>query len=277
MDIPIQEPNRGDGPPGTPPQPPYSPVTPVLSHSALIPPLDRMVPLAAPSAPMFDTGTNSNGNNGGAGKMGPPVFMEEPAPVPISESDNPDAIALRSAISILQIQKQQSLRDIRTLDKMKTAAVANPEEFVKQLTAGKLTTKDSGELLSFTPDQDSEEDSSKADDMEVDGGDDATANPGDTPEQQAPKTDLGFGKIPKPQNVVRMPPINWAKYHIVGEPLDKLAEEQKRRPTPGEPRRDQPSETQRAPEHFIAAPYRPFVDKLEPPMRTRSSNKGKPS
>lgn len=270
MDTPVQDNNRGDGPPGTPPQPPYSPVTPVLSHSALIP-SDRIAPLTASSTSMFDASTSNAGDAGGAESMRPPAFMPEPPPVPISESENPDAIALRSAISILQIQKQQSLRDIRTLDTMKKTAAAHPEEFVKQLTEGKLSAPDSGELLSFTSEEASQDEDDKGNEMEVDHDSAETSDP----QKQESETQIDFGKIPKPQNVVRMPPINWAKYHIVGEPLDKLAEEQRRRPSSGEPRRDPPGESQRAPEHFIAAPYRPFVDKLEPPMRTRSSNKGK--
>lgn len=81
-----------------------------------------------------------------------------------------------------------------------------------------------------------------------------------------------FGVIPGPQNIVRTPPINWAKYHIVGESLDKLHEEQKARPIPGQPRRD--GDPLRAPEHIIAAPYNPWSDKLsDSPMRTRSFSK----
>lgn len=213
-------------------------------------------------------------NNGGSvcegNNVKPPAFIPEPAPVPISESDNPDAIALRSAISILHIQKQQSLRDIRTLDKMKKAAAAHPEEFVKQLAAGKLNTPDPGELISFTSGATSE-DATAQDEMEINHDDTKVSDS----QHQESNAQVEFGKIPKPQNIARMPPINWAKYHIVGEPLDKLADEQRRRPAPGDPRRDVSSESQRAPEHFIAAPYRPFVDKLEPPMRTRSVNKGK--
>ena len=41
--------------------------------------------------------------------------------------------------------------------------------------------------------------------------------------------------LPKPQNVVRMPHINWNKYAIVGEGLEKLHAEQIRRPPVGEP------------------------------------------
>jgi len=69
---------------------------------------------------------------------------------------------------------------------------------------------------------------------------------------------------------VRTPPVNWAKYHIVGPPLDRMHEEQRRNPTLGELRRD---EAERAPDHVVAAPYRPFVDKIEGSGRTRSTGK----
>jgi len=44
-------------------------------------------------------------------------------PVPISESDNTDAIALRSAIALLQLQKEKSRRDIRTLERVRQSAL----------------------------------------------------------------------------------------------------------------------------------------------------------
>lgn len=49
------------------------------------------------------------------------------------------------------------------------------------------------------------------------------------------KSEDEFPKFPAPQNVIRMPPINWAKYHIIGEPLERMHEEQVKRPTAGEP------------------------------------------
>jgi len=42
-------------------------------------------------------------------------------------------------------------------------------------------------------------------------------------------------QLPKPQNVVRCPPINWSQYGVVGESLDKLHAEQVAAPTPGAP------------------------------------------
>ncbi|OJD24317.1 hypothetical protein ACJ73_04321 [Blastomyces percursus] len=278
------DPPRPEGSPGTPPHPPYSPITPVLSHATMLPPpspIQQAIPPPSTSAASTFSLATSPGNNytHNTSTAPPPVsnpaptFMAEPAPVPISESDNPDAIALRSAISILQIQKQQAARDIKTLDHLKQAALAHPEAFARELAKGTLTSK-SGDIFNPTGMENGYED-------EHAGGIVGPANTStptvtdegtmDIDEQPPP----AFGKIPAPQSVVRMPPINWAKYHIVGEPLDKLHEEQRRRPSAGEPRRDDAPSQQRAPEHFIAAPYRPFTDSLEASMKTRSTNRAK--
>ncbi|KAL2372952.1 hypothetical protein, variant [Blastomyces gilchristii SLH14081] len=278
------DPPRPEGSPRTPPHPPYSPITPVLSHAAMLPPPSPMQQALPPpytsAASTFCLATSSGNNNTHNTSTAPPpasnpapTFMAEPAPVPISESDNPDAIALRSAISILQIQKQQAVRDIKTLDHLKQAAVAHPEAFARELAKGTLTSK-SGDIFNPTGIEDGDEDG-HADGIMAQAN---TSTPSvtdvgamDVDEHPRP----AFGKIPAPQSVVRMPPINWAKYHIVGEPLDKLHEEQRRRPSSGEPQRDDVSSLQRAPEHFIAAPYRPFTDNLEAPMKTRSTNRAK--
>ncbi|KAI1907830.1 hypothetical protein LOZ12_004177 [Ophidiomyces ophidiicola] len=249
--------------PGTPPRPPYSPVTPVMMHANLrpIPELEKLTPppaTAAAGKPLFlppsddtpqlpATMKTTAANDPMASP--PTTFAPEPSPVPISESDNPDAIALRSAIAILQIQKQQALRDIRSLEKMKKVAAESPEAFARELiNAAPNQTADMG---LFNP------------------------RPLQSRQCQGEDGNTTFGDIPKPQNIVRMPPINWSKYHIVGEPLDKLHEEQRRRPFSGEPRRDALPPIHRSPEHFIAAPYRPFTESLDSPMRTRSSNKKK--
>jgi len=247
---PSREDHQNNERPGTPPRPPYSPVTPVLAPLTPVPGAHSIVPPdISPSSSARPFAAQDGVPGGFSGPPRQPVFMAEPPPVPISESENPDAIALRSAISILQLQKQQSLRDIQTLDRMKKAAAADPEGFAKELAAGNLTSSPPrGGILNFTDLDDENESGRKGRASE-------------------------FGKIPQPQNIVRMPPINWAKYQIVGEPLDRMHEEQRRRPSPGEPRREDP--TQRAPEHFIAAPYRPLVDKLETPGKPRGTSKGK--
>lgn len=165
--------------------------------------------------------------------------------MPISESENPDAIALRSAISILQMQKQRSLKDIKTLERMKAAAVADPEGFARELAVGNLSKRDDDGKYIDVPVEEGEESGSDGD------GD---GNAAENPESK-------FGSIPAPQNVVRMPPVNWAKYQIVGEPLDKIHEDQRRRPPASEPRREE--YTHRPPEHVLASPYRPLVDKID--------------
>jgi len=209
----------------TPPRPSYSPVTPTISQAAL-----------------FPAGTSARQ---------PVEWMDDPEPVPLNLDENPDAIALHSALGILQVQRQNNLRAIRHLRDMKAVALQHPQAFVDDLKAGKLSDADT------------------ADDIDADESDDDAAG-GASGDAQANRGDGGsrFGKFPPPQTIVRCPPINWAKYHIVGEPLDRLHQEQRRRPgaadsDPGTPQRD----------HVIAAPYSPFVDKLGPRQTQHGSTK----
>ncbi|KAE8351588.1 hypothetical protein BDV28DRAFT_17883 [Aspergillus coremiiformis] len=236
--------------PGTPPRPPYSPVTPVFAHLAVQNASTSNGTLSHPIVPPATSPSPSPTSK--TSGIPPPVFAPEPAAVPISESENPDAIALRSTISILQLQKQQGLRDIRTLERLKKAAAADPEGFARELAAGNLTAKDPGGFVNFTHDEEDGDD-------EMDASGEGAAS--------------GLGTIPMPQNVVRMPPINWNKYQIVGEPLDRMHEHQRRRPSSGEPRREEP--TPRAQEHLLASPYRPLVDKLESPDKVKGVSKNK--
>ncbi|KAL8994331.1 MAG: hypothetical protein Q9188_007098 [Gyalolechia gomerana] len=215
----------------SPTGPPFSPITPVMSNTL-------------PS------------NEAQAYHHVPPSAQGPPMPPlePFSESDNPDAIALRSALSVLQIQRQQALRDLKTLEHQKKVAAADPEGFSRAAAAGHVRTQSSGVLGS---------------------------EPGFSPSPwQAPgvhhdadlrretrnfniSDETKYGNIPGPQNVVRCPPINWAKYHVMGEPLDKLHEEQRRRPVSDQGDTDSPHIE--GEEHIIAAPYNPWKDHLGPP------------
>ena len=227
--------------PTSPIAPPYSPITPIMSTADL-----ASTNEAYPYYP-------------------PAEAPKPPPPVPFSENDNPDAMALQSAISILQIQRQQSLQDMKTLQEQKIIATADPEGFARAVAAGELTTTRSGGVIAG-PALDLQEQGLKNGDSNA-----AAKLDGDDSNKQ-PHKRSNFSDIPGAQNVVRCPPINWAKYHIVGEPLDRLHEEQRRRPTPGEPHVDE--EPARAVEHVIAAPYNPWTDKLpETSMRTRSVTK----
>ncbi|PGH08471.1 hypothetical protein AJ80_07870 [Polytolypa hystricis UAMH7299] len=307
-------------PPRTPPQPPYSPVTPVLSHSSLFPlpsPDQIILPPVIPSLSAAVEPRNATATSAAAVPIAPPqpLFTPEPAPIPISESENPDAIALRAALSILQVQKQRALSDIQTLEKLKSSAAQHPEAFAKELVKGNLRSRE-GDLFNPVADEEEEEEEEEEEVKKENGiaeqkpategrnGDGGGGGGGeeamdiDPQPQPQPLKQPKFPKVPAPQNIVRMPPINWAKYHVIGEPLDKLHDEQRVRPWSGEPRRDsagmaaalgtggggalqhqqqQQPQAVRAPEHFIAAPYRPFVDRLETGQgRTRSGgSKGK--
>ncbi|KAJ5625418.1 hypothetical protein N7510_001727 [Penicillium lagena] len=251
-----------DDRPGTPPRPPYSPVTPVFAPLAPVTNGEpSIIPPSSPSPttrPLLYTGYPPQPP---PPPRDPPVFKPEPPPVPISESENPDAIALRSALSILQLQKQQSLRDIQTLDRLKDAAAADPAGFARELAAGRLKTEDRGAVVQFSEEDDEEEKEGHAE---------GTQGPEYTQGSKLSADESKFGRIPPPQNVVRMPPINWAKYQVVGESLDRMHNEQLHRPNPGEPRRGEA-----APEHVLASPYRPLVDKLETPARSSRLSKGK--
>lgn len=240
IDSQVDEHSNDEKPP-SPIAPPYSPITPVMSTTDL-------------------AATNESY------PYHPPAEAPKPPPpVPFSENDNPDTMALQSAISILQIQRQQSLQDMKTLQEQKIIATADPEGFVRAVAAGELKTTRSGgviagPILDLPGDGLANGDSDEA----------AKADKGNRNEQ--PQKRSKFDDIPGPQNVVRCPPINWAKYHIVGEPLDRLHEEERRRPTPGELHVDE--ESARAVEHVIASPYNPWTDKLpETSMRTRSVTK----
>lgn len=215
----------------TPRRPSFSPVTPTISHTSLVSADQSIRPL--------------------------PEWIDEPEPLPVSLEDNPDAIALRSAISILQMQRQQSLQDIKVLDKMKAAALREPEKFVEDLKAGRLRKPDPVGIITM---DDSDDDITEKTPKGVDGIDNASGAASDQ-----------FGKFPNPQSIVRSPAINWDKYHVVGESLDKLHEQQRKRPGSNYLTEDH---GRQQPEHVIAAPYRPFIDKLESSPGTPTQQSG---
>ncbi len=224
----------------SPTRPSYSPITPVLTSASL---------------------ASTSESYQHAQSLPSPPFVSSPPTTALSETDNPDAIALRSAIAILQMQRQQSLRDLTMLERQKHGAVANPERFAQALETGEIATRDDG--MRLCPNSKTKRQASFH--MAMDEGS------SDSEVQTTQSQDCGFGPIPTPQNIVRCPPINWNKYHVVGESLDKLHDEQRLRPLPGETSTNNSS---RAPLHLVAAPYRPFVDKIvDPPMRTRSVSK----
>lgn len=188
---------------------------------------------------------------------------------PISEEPNSsDAIALRAAISILQLQRERSKADLVALERLKRQAMADPDSFVEELNAGRLRKMQPDIGLAPAGDigRNDRRQPEPPSDVDGDDGDDDTS-----PQAvESRTTQSKFDPIPVPQNVVRCPPINWAKYHVVGESLDKIHAERTRRPGSGEPSQDDA----RAPEVVLAAPYSPFTDKVTEPTVSTEPNRG---
>lgn len=143
---------------------------------------------------------------------------------------------------------------MKTLEAQKQKAMQNPEAFAKDVVSGKIKARGMQGIIPSAEEQDADEHSS--DDENI-----ATAQNEIPSHSQESKATESFGLIPSAQNVVRMPPVNWTKYHIVGQSLDKLHEEQRRRPSAGQPLRDEDFRPrERAVESVVAAPYDPWVD-----------------
>jgi hypothetical protein len=204
--------NRSQSMSRSPSPPPYSPITPEPSIATLARPVE---------------------NN--------QQMVDLPPNIPISESTNPDVIALRSALSVLQLQRLRSIKDVQLLNKQKELALANPEAFVKEIIDGRIrpTQKDKISIFNHEP---------------IDDDDDDDEQPSKAIE---PKTSSKFEELPRPQNIVRCPPINWSKYHVSGEVLDQIHMHQQKYPPSGDMRQDSTAEP-----HVIAAPYSPWSDKL---------------
>lgn len=210
----------------SPPRPPVSPITPTLGPSRLL--------------------THSQPDQTGI----PP-----PMPEPLAFDANPDVIALKSAISILQIQKNRATADIQALSRAKDAAVGDPAAFVSDLVSGKINAP--------RPD---EGDDDSDDDEE---GERQKKSPSSS--KPPPEPSREWTTLPKPQNVVRCPPINWSQYAVVGESLDRLHGEQVARPTQGTPANIgaggmyefKGGEGIQEKYQGVAAPYNPLQDKLD--------------
>ncbi|KKY13896.1 hypothetical protein UCRPC4_g06901 [Phaeomoniella chlamydospora] len=253
----------------TPPRPSYSPVTPTIQPSFLAPLSNRQQPPPAAAVQQQHSDVE---------------WIDVPPAEPVSLEENPDAIALRATISLLQMQKQQSLKDIRDLEKMKTAALKDPQAFLNDLRDGKLSGTGIQNLSRPTmngSDVNNDEDHVKKEETE---DDTATSDDDELPVNGATmgSSISPFGSLPQPQDIVRAPPINWAKYHVVGEPFDRIHEQQRLRPTAtstparvfdgsglmtslGDSRPgyyDQIGQSRS--EYVNAAPYDPLYDRLSP-------------
>lgn len=166
---------------------------------------------------------------------------ERKSPQPFAFEDSTDVIALRAVLSSLQMQKARAETDIRTLRDIKTQALAYPDEFQKHVI-------ESAALQTQSTDFDPSLDTAVAHEK------DNTQTDTDT---SMIDSAVSFPAIPTPQDIVRCPPINWDKYHIVGEPLDRLHREQQA--WPGSDHENLPRQPRRQ-ESVIAAPYDALYD-----------------
>ncbi|KAJ9631703.1 hypothetical protein H2203_000102 [Taxawa tesnikishii (nom. ined.)] len=238
-------------PPTSPLTPVPRPAVPVLNHNHVVAPPPADVPSVPQSSPSCSPA------------LPPTQFIEQLPSRPFSDADNTDAIALRAAISSLQIQRKRAQDDMRTLQRVKEDAVAHPEEFKQELLARARAAKSKAHpatpLQRTTPPSDTSSPSEK--DAGAGAADARSSRPEhhlddehSTPPQQISTSDNFRFRTPQMQNVVRCPPINWAKYHIVGEPLERMHRVQQERPSDGLGGEGRAT---------IAAPYSPFTDVLE--------------
>ncbi|KAH6638177.1 hypothetical protein C7974DRAFT_155771 [Boeremia exigua] len=236
-------------------RPPVSPITPTATVAQLAP-IERSDSRPRNDPPPRPAHASAHASApASAPAPAPATFRQKPPSVPISESENPDAIALRSAISLLQIQREKSKRDLKALEELKHAAVQDPESFMRSLQAQRAQAAGAHHDV-LTPTLAGLADMAESSDDTTAGQQSGAARKDSVNVDH--KTTPKFPAIPQPQNVVRCPPIEWAKYHIVGEPLNKMHDEQKKWPGSGEP--PKLANGHRAPPHSIAAPYSPFKD-----------------
>ena len=275
----------------SPVPPPASPLTPVVRPAVL-------------SQPAFDPATTSLDTKRAQQSYGhptrpsiqyPPIqFIDQPPSLPFSGDDATDAIALRAAISSLQLQKKKAQDDIRALQSVKRQAIERPDEFYRHVLRGESIQgrgRYTMKAVDATEDEDEDEE-----DLSVDAntttGIAKAANPADlsalqhlrpdeVPDSQpspgllssfgsapasqpspAPQSrvrqEASFPPIPQPQDVVRCPPINWAKYHIAGEPLERMHRQQQARPDNGMGVGGYRSNR----DSVVSAPYDPFRDRM---------------
>ena len=197
------------------------------------------------------------------------------------------------------MQRQRGQQDMQTLEQIKLAALKDPEAFVSELVAGRLKSgsaqsgssnaaKDilAASLPSVTAPRKGQEGTAATpsdkdhhnDEEDTDAAKDESENP--APDDQPKPSSSKFAPVPTPQNIFRCPPINWAKYHVVGEALDRIHAEQIARPPtgdvvagPGEVGGSGGAQA-RNPAYVLSAPYSPFQNKVGAEAGMKRSGKG---
>jgi len=157
------------------------------------------------------------------------------------------------------MQKRKATEDMQKLKRIKTRALEDPEAFANALGAGEIKTEDDP-LFHPVASRDDEEKALLSMEEKKDG--------------------TTWETLPTPQNIARMPAVNWSQYAVVGESLDKIHADQISRPLEGVPQRvgedgqliSGGEGSRRPPDLGVAAPYQPGRDKIEK-MSTRKGGK----
>lgn len=279
--------SSASGPAGEPAAPVPEPLSPQFRPIST-------TPIPPPTIPSFASGRQAFTH-----REHPPqveFLPQPPPPEPIDFRDNVDVIALESAILLLQRQKRQAEEDIRQLRRVKEEAIAKPSDFVRDLATGRVGGGGDQGAAENVGEDDDDDDNDDSDEEGGTGDGTRTGTGGETSDSglrpspmeastsrkgkaaasssnPAAAPQPSWTTLPKPQDVVRMPAINWSKYAVVGESLDKLHTEQVARPTLGTPAvmgargtyelsgGSNPDDGQWV---GVSAPYDPLTDKLKP-------------
>lgn len=196
--------------------------------------------------------------------------MAPPPPEPIEFDTNPDVLALKSAISVLQMQSKKAKRDMVALQEAKMAALDNTQAFVTDLANGHVHMEGAGPR-----DEESSESSSSSSDEDED--DESGSQPArsktepmdTTSPRRSSREARPWSSLPAAQNIYRCPPINWSQYAVAGDSLDQLHREQQGHPAQGVPATLNPDGRYEfkgvgKQDEFVgvAAPYNPLKDVL---------------
>lgn len=240
---------------------------------------------------------------------------------PIDFDNNSDVIALQATIGILLQQRKKAEEDIRKLRDAKNAAMERPLEFARDLAAGQVKQGDvGGGRATAAEDSDSDSNSDSDDeegDVQMKAEDDSKASKsanGLKPSAMKAKSSRKKGKatatgrsnnagasssktpappqpppwanLPKTQDIVRCPPINWSQYAVQGEVLDRLHNEQLSRPTLGTPAKmgsngayeftGTPNPDDGKKVEGISAPFDPLRDKIIEGKKPTAPKSGTP-
>lgn len=104
---------------------------------------------------------------------------------------------------------------------LKRRALEDPVEFVNALERGEIKSRPIPGMGSIGDIHDSEEDSDE----------EMQESAGPTSDTQA----RPWPEIPTSQKIIKMPPINWEQYGVVGESLDKIHADQVENPAESQP------------------------------------------